>query len=305
MSRFPGLVWAGEPGLRYEVFMTGTPPQRMRWKFTSLDEGTGITVIIKYPSAMSRSVTDVDREEIPYNQWVRYNSNDQEDGYGPILQEFCGENRYIGVENILEFYIDTTCDLGVQPRDAIQTKVRMEWTMDEFFDGGGTTAFIDRLCGSLGIHASTVKIVGVSEGSVEVNYEITPSADEPMSMAEIEARQTEQFATGAIDLGAPILDVTGNGQSIVADGVSVAAGFGGGVLVNTATNAGWLIWYDWIEPWCWEMAQVAGINAPSNAFFGFWSTGLVWLWNELAQETASLAASDMQNAEQTAFIEDH
>lgn len=59
----------------------------------------------------------------------------------------------------------------------------MEWTMDEFFDNGGTTAFIDRLCSSLGIHASTVKIVGVSPGSVNVNYEITPSEDEPMSIA--------------------------------------------------------------------------------------------------------------------------
>jgi len=54
--------------------------------------------------------------------------------------------------------------------------------MDEFFAKGGTTSFIDRLCGSLGIHASTVKVVGVSPGSVSVDYEITPSADEPMSL---------------------------------------------------------------------------------------------------------------------------
>lgn len=67
----------------------------------------------------------------------------------------------------------------------------MEWTMDEFFDNGGTTSFIDRLCASLGIHASTVKVVGVSSGSVVVDYEITPSADEPLSMAQIQARQTE------------------------------------------------------------------------------------------------------------------
>jgi len=54
--------------------------------------------------------------------------------------------------------------------------------MAEFFENGGTTSFIDRLCGSLGIHASTVKVVGVAPGSVMVNYEITPSEDEPMSM---------------------------------------------------------------------------------------------------------------------------
>jgi len=65
------------------------------------------------------------------------------------------------------------------------TKVRMEWTMDEFFASGGTTSFVDRLCASLGIHASTVKVVGVSTASLLINYEITPSKEEPMSIAEI------------------------------------------------------------------------------------------------------------------------
>jgi len=58
----------------------------------------------------------------------------------------------------------------------------MEWTMDKFFADGGTTAFVDRLCASLGIHASTVKVVGAAAGSIVVNYEILPSADEPMTI---------------------------------------------------------------------------------------------------------------------------
>jgi hypothetical protein len=51
--------------------------------------------------------------------------------------------------------------------------VRMEWTMAAFFSDGGTTNFIDRLTGSLGIHASNVKIVSVYEGSLIINYEIS------------------------------------------------------------------------------------------------------------------------------------
>ena len=51
----------------------------------------------------------------------------------------------------------------------------MEWTFDQFFDNGGTTSFIDRLAGSLGIHASTIKVVSVYEGSVTVNYELGAS----------------------------------------------------------------------------------------------------------------------------------
>jgi len=67
----------------------------------------------------------------------------------------------------------------------------MEWTMDEFFANGGTTTFVDRLCASLGIHASSVKVVGAAPGSVVVNYEILPSADEPMSLEQIRDRQRE------------------------------------------------------------------------------------------------------------------
>ena len=54
----------------------------------------------------------------------------------------------------------------------------MEWSLDEFFSEGGTTQFIDRLTASLGIHASTVKVVSVYEGSLIINYEISVDDDD-------------------------------------------------------------------------------------------------------------------------------
>jgi hypothetical protein len=60
----------------------------------------------------------------------------------------------------------------------------MEWTMDEFFSNGGTTTFMDRIAGSLGIHASTIKIVSVYEGSLVVNYDI--ENDDADALAAIE-----------------------------------------------------------------------------------------------------------------------
>ena len=51
--------------------------------------------------------------------------------------------------------------------------VRMEWTIDAFFKSGGTTTFMDRLAGSLGIHASNIKMVSVYQGSLVINYAIT------------------------------------------------------------------------------------------------------------------------------------
>jgi hypothetical protein len=81
----------------------------------------------------------------------------------------------------------------------------MEWTMDAFFADGGTTSFIDRLTASLGIHASTVKIVSVYEGSLIVNYEISVDDDDADALAAIQAKQDEVFSSGSINLGAPVL----------------------------------------------------------------------------------------------------
>jgi hypothetical protein len=101
--------------------------------------------------------------------------------------------------------------------------VRMEWSVDEFFNNGGTTKFVDRVAGSLGIHASTIKVVSVYTGSLVVNYDIAvadPADDSSSSgeaastaatpedqLAEIKAKQTAAFSTGGMDLGAPITDV--------------------------------------------------------------------------------------------------
>jgi len=62
----------------------------------------------------------------------------------------------------------------------------MEWTMDAFFSNGGTTSFMDNVAGSLGIHASTIKIVSVYEGSLVVNYEIADTNNDPVALAQIQ-----------------------------------------------------------------------------------------------------------------------
>jgi len=67
----------------------------------------------------------------------------------------------------------------------------MEWTMNDFFAGGGTTTFMDRVAGALGIHASTIKVVSVYDGSVVLNYDITPDTDQSASdLDAIKAKQT-------------------------------------------------------------------------------------------------------------------
>jgi hypothetical protein len=66
----------------------------------------------------------------------------------------CGENRYDGSNNVLEFMITPDCKIEIRPIDAIVSNVRMEWTLDEFYGAGGVTSFVDRVSAALGIHAS-------------------------------------------------------------------------------------------------------------------------------------------------------
>lgn len=71
----------------------------MKYTLVSQNKQLGLTVRIAYPSAESRQILK-DGQRVDMNQW-----DEAEKGYGSIKQAFCGENRYIGVKNILEFYI--------------------------------------------------------------------------------------------------------------------------------------------------------------------------------------------------------
>ena len=109
--------------------------------------------------------------------------------------------------------------------------------MDEFFSAGGTTTFVDNVAGSLGIHASQIKVVSVYEGSLVINYDIVAAeGSDASSLKAIESQQTELFATGKMDLGAPILDVIAGDKSVVSDGTVSAEGYAPIVITKTAAN---------------------------------------------------------------------
>lgn len=98
LSRFPGLI-EGKKGSAWDLVYTGTPAKKQRFTFTAIQKNAGMTIRIAYPGAESRSIT-LNGEIVEYNEW-----DDTINGYGPIKQTKCGENRFIGVKNILEFYI--------------------------------------------------------------------------------------------------------------------------------------------------------------------------------------------------------
>jgi hypothetical protein len=114
------------------------------------------------------------------------------------------------------------------------TKVRMEWTMEEFYAEGGTTRFVDRIAAALGIDRSRVKTVAVYEGSVIVDFfiEAETTSEEDSSAANSELSSltdaiTEAVVSGSIDLGAPVLGLEGDGALLAGEPIPNVGGTGG------------------------------------------------------------------------------
>lgn len=132
---------------------------------------TWVIIVITVPNTGSFNLVK-DGDIVPFTDWDEDISN-----YAAVQGKFCGENRYVGVENFFEFYITPGCTIEIIPRDAIQSYVRLEWTLDEFYADGGVVSFADRVAAALGIHASEIKTVAVYEGSVVVEFYIEADYD--------------------------------------------------------------------------------------------------------------------------------
>lgn len=164
LSRFVSLIQGG-PGMVYELNYKSTPPKNQ--KFTYRSDSTSVTLRIKYPKAGVYIIKDAAGKEIKANAW-----DTSIQAPGNIKEAYCGENRYVGVVNILEFFLTKGCTIFIEPIDSIQSSVRMNWTLNQFFADGGTTAFIDRVAASLGIKPANIKVVAVYQGSVIVDFQI-------------------------------------------------------------------------------------------------------------------------------------
>lgn len=143
LSRFNGLVQADRD---ITLTTTGTQPGNLRF-FLDAQKG-GMKVAIPYFNAGNYAI-QIEGKVIEPTEW-----DDAIGGRKPLPKFRCGENRYIGMVNILEFYLTPGCTVHVKPVDSIQSAVRLDWTMDEFYGGGGVTSFTDRVAAVLGIHAS-------------------------------------------------------------------------------------------------------------------------------------------------------
>lgn len=184
LSRWPGMVYQKVP---INIEYTGTPPNVQRFKLNARDSSPGVHLTLKYNAAGAYTVWNDDTNKlIETNDW-----DDNAKTWGAVVGTGCGENRYEGVINRLQFYITPGCTLRIKPRDAIMLAIRMEWTMEEFWADGGVTRFSDRLAGVLGIHRADVKVVAVYEGSVIIEFQITNEEDDAEELAKTETKFRE------------------------------------------------------------------------------------------------------------------
>lgn len=91
----------------YTISYTGSPAMNQVFNLWSTDPEAGSTIRIYYPTAESRNLVK-DGKIIEFNQW-----DEAQKMYGSIKQRFCGENRYIGVKNIFEFYLTPGCTIDI------------------------------------------------------------------------------------------------------------------------------------------------------------------------------------------------
>lgn len=186
MPRFPAALRTGQD---YTLEFSATPPKKMRFNLDARIGGTKIK--IPYPVAGSIAVS-VNGKKIEPNAF-----DDKIQKPGLITKtKGCGENRFVGVENYLEFWIEPGCEISIEPKDSIMAKVRMDWSLSEFFADGGTTSFVDRLAATLGVPSYRIKVVSIYKGSVIVDFQIDP-ADPPAAAAIDPNATAEQKAAAA------------------------------------------------------------------------------------------------------------
>ena len=210
-QRFPTFL---DISRNYTIEYTGTPPQKQKFSLYSDSSHPGTLITIRYPDAGAYKIYNEMQELVEPTDWD-YNT---ETWAVPSGRE-CGENRYVGVKNFLEFWIEPGCTIFVYPRDAIMLAIRLEWTVKEFFQSDGIGKFTDRMAAVLGIHKADLKVVQVYEGSVIVEFQVlTEEGDEnpTATLQAIEQKFQDSAPTLGDSLGAPVMQVVTSSGNIVA-----------------------------------------------------------------------------------------
>ena len=236
-AKFPSIVYLDNNNNNYNVEFTGTPPASMRFRLRGDTSAPGMIVNIKFPNSDSYSV-------FKKGESSAVEPNGYQEGGGrimttpmiPVAGVSCGENNYEGgAVNRLTFYITPgNCDLTIGTRNVIQLGIRLEFTVQEFFDTGGPTLFVARMAAVLGIHFADLRVVRVYQGSTVVEFEVFDSGE----LDEGEEERDDSFLSKVLEkfeteiavletfMGSVVLNAVANGNAIVTPNTPTVDGEG-------------------------------------------------------------------------------
>ena len=219
-SRFPTLVYQDWD---YNIEFTGTPPKKQEFRFYSRPGSPNFVVTIRYNAAGAYMLQDAQRQPIMPTDWDKAAAT-----WAAPTGRYCGEWRYEGILNRLQFYIenfnDNGCVLYIVPRDAIMLGIRLEFTMDEFWADGGIVSFADRMAAVLDIHAADIKVVSVYEGSTVVIFQVVQrdideededSGEEPIDLQRIDRAYRAFIGSEESFMGSRILSAQIEGVPLI------------------------------------------------------------------------------------------
>jgi hypothetical protein len=86
---------------------------------------------------------------------------------------------------------------------AIQVDVKIDMTMDSFFEKGGEDALAQNLTAQYGVASENIVITSVTAGSVIVLYNIIESEDFPIG--NLQQMHDTALESNTLDFGAPVL----------------------------------------------------------------------------------------------------
>ncbi|CAI2373695.1 unnamed protein product [Moneuplotes crassus] len=216
LSRFPGLI---ELDKKYEVYFKGTTPGNTRYEIEGANVNDYLIARIDFSQSVLYEVsTAINRGAETHIASQSYNRTLGKPG--PLDITKCGDSRYEQGDYIYEFVLKRNCTVYLRAQDHLVGLVRLKMSLDQFFEED----FVNKLAFALSISTDQIKIVGISEGSVVINYQITSTSttDKRKNLVEMAQILASQHAAGTLDLGGEILDlineiISSNGSSITTE----------------------------------------------------------------------------------------
>ncbi|XP_065902313.1 fibrocystin-L-like [Dysidea avara] len=169
ISTFYGII---APGLNYEIALSSTNPQNMRFHLLYAEESDAIRIAFVYTNPQRLDVYYGDtyvnptNVEVDSNGELLYNSKDPslpDDQFLPTLDDPAGSNFYERSDKRLYFILRGNTPITVRTSPVIQLAINLApVTVDEFFEEN----LVFNLATLLGIDESRIKVVNViSEAS--------------------------------------------------------------------------------------------------------------------------------------------